>query len=107
MSTAFTICARPPHSDCVIDGDTFYRGSQAIRIAGIDTPETHSPRCEYEVELGERATTRLLELLNAGRFTLQPSGDRDEERYGRKLRIVVRDGRSLGDVLGSEALART
>src|SRR3546814_7617606 len=46
LSAAFTMCARPPHSDCVIDGDMFYLGSQAIRIADIDTPETHPPRCE-------------------------------------------------------------
>jgi len=27
---------------------------------------------------------------------------RDEDRYGRKLRVVVRNGRSLGDQLVSE-----
>ena len=32
---------------------------------------------------------------------------RDEDRYGRKLRVVVRNGRSLGDQLVSEGLART
>lgn len=90
----------------MIDGDTFYMGSQSIRIADIDTPETHPPRCDYEADLGEQATRRLLELLNAGPFALQSAGDRDEDRYGRKLRTVVRDGRSLGDVLVSEGLAR-
>lgn len=107
ISAAFALCDRPPHADCVIDGDTFYVGGQAIRIADIDTPETHPPRCDHEAELGDRATRRLLELLNDGPLTLVPSGDRDEDRYGRKLRVVVRDGRSLGDVLVSEGLART
>src|SRR3546814_5603600 len=106
LSAAFTMCARPPHSDCVIDGDTFYVGAQAIRIADIDTPETHPPRCDYEAELGDRATRRLLELLNDGPLALTPTGSRDDDRYGRKLRVVVRDGRSLGDVIVSEGLAR-
>lgn len=105
LSAAFTMCARPPHSDCVIDGDTFYLGRQAIRIADIDTPETHPPRCEHEAMLGAQATARLLELLNAGPFMLQLS-DRDEDQHGRKLRIIVRNGGSLGDILVSEGLAR-
>lgn len=103
---AFSMCDRRPHLDCVIDGDTFYMGSQAIRIADIDTPETHPSRCDYEAELGEKATRRLLELLNGGPFALQLAGGRDEDRYGRKLRIVVRDGQSLGDILVFEGLAR-
>ena len=72
LSAGFTMCARPPHSDCVIDGDTFYLGSQAIRIADIDTPETHPPRCEYEAELGERAT-RAVEGVGGGSPSLQPA----------------------------------
>lgn len=102
----FSICDQRPHRDCVIDGDTFYMGSQPIRIADIDTPETHPPRCAHEAELGARATDRLLELLNAGPFTMEAAGGRDEDQYGRKLRIVVRDGRSIGNVLVSEGLAR-
>src|SRR3546814_15443005 len=39
----FTLCGVPPHRDCVIDGDNFYLDRQAIRIADIDAPETHSP----------------------------------------------------------------
>lgn len=104
---AFRFCDRPPHSDCVIDGDTFYLGSQVIRVADIDTPETHEPKCDSELALGERATRRFLELLNAGPIDVRPIGDRDEDRYGRKLRVVVRDGRSIGDILVSEGLART
>lgn len=102
----FTMCGQPPHSNCVIDGDTFYMGSQSIRIADIDTPETRPPRCAYEAELGKRATDRMLELLNAGRFTLQPADDRDEDRYGRKLRIVSLNDDSLGGILVSEGLVR-
>jgi endonuclease YncB( thermonuclease family) len=101
----FRMCGRPPHSNCVIDGDTFYLHGQSIRIADIDTPETHPPRCSHEAALGGRATRRLLQLLNAGPFVLK-AGFRDEDRYGRKLRTVYRDDRSVGDVLVSEGLAR-
>ncbi|HEY0165289.1 MAG TPA: thermonuclease family protein [Sphingomicrobium sp.] len=33
--------------------------------------------------------------------------DRDEDRYGRKLRIVLVDGRSVGEMLVGEGLARS
>ena len=91
----------------VVDGDTFWVGGDKIRVADIDTPETHPPRCAEEAELGEKATRRLEALLAEGPFDLEPIGDRDRDRYGRKLRIVTRDGRSLGDVLVAEGLART
>ena len=89
----------------VIDGDTFrYRGEK-IRVADIDTPEIHG-RCEYETALAARATNRMAQLLAAGPFELR-SVERDTDRYGRKLRIVTRNGRSLGDQLVAEGLART
>jgi endonuclease YncB( thermonuclease family) len=34
------------------------------------------------------------------------TGGRDEDRYGRKLRVVQRDGRSIADTLIAEGLAR-
>src|SRR5687768_7220531 len=91
----------------VIDGDTFDLGGTRIRIADIDTPEVRG-RCPYETELAARATTRMRSLLLEGPFELHRAGDgRDEDRYGRKLRIVTRGGRSLGDRLVAEGLART
>lgn len=91
--------------NCVVDGDTFWIDGEKIRIADIDTPETHPARCAEEARLGNAATDRLQTLLNAGAFDLQPIR-RDTDRYGRKLRIVVRNGQSLGGVLVSEGLAR-
>jgi micrococcal nuclease len=44
--------------------------------------------------------------MNEGPFEFARSGPRDEDRYGRKLRVLVRDGRSLGDILVAEGLAR-
>jgi micrococcal nuclease len=90
----------------VIDGDTFDYQSMRVRIADIDAPEVHG-RCAYETELAARATQRMRALLAAGPFELHPLSDRDEDRYGRKLRIVTRGGRSLGDLLVAEGLART
>jgi len=60
------------------------------------------------VHLAARATDRMRVLLNQGPFQLHPllSG-RDRDRYGRALRIVTRNGRSLGDQLVREGLART
>lgn len=103
---AFRLCTHKPYANCVIDGDTFYLGRQSIRVADIDAPETHPSRCRYEADLGTKATHRLLALLNAGPFTLETTGDRDFDKYGRALRLIVRDHRSLGDVLVAEGLAR-
>ena len=75
----------------VIDGDTFDYGG--IRIADIDTPEVRG-QCPYETQLAARATQRMRALLAAGPFELHALGNgRDEDRYGRKLRIVTRGGR--------------
>jgi micrococcal nuclease len=89
---------------CVVDGDTFWLDGTKYRIADINTPEVSSPQCAREAEMGRRATERLATLLNAGPFTLSPI-DRDEDQYGRKLRIVRRDGQSLGLTLVAEGLA--
>jgi endonuclease YncB( thermonuclease family) len=105
-AAVFTICHRGGGTNCVVDGDTAWIGGEKIRIADIDAPETHPPRCDHEAKLGDRATLRLAELMNAGPFELKML-DRDVDRYGRKLRVLVRDGRSIGDQLVAEGLART
>lgn len=105
-SPHFELCGMV-RKTCVVDGDTFWLDRVKIRIADIDTPEISEPKCDSEYELGMKATYRLRELLNEGPFEVNSIGSRDEDRYGRKLRIVVRHGRSLGDQLVSEGLART
>ena len=74
----FGTCYAGGGTNCVVDGDTFYIDSIKIRIAGIDAPETHPPRCEREEQLGRAATKRLRQLLNSGTVTLL-SIDRDED----------------------------
>ena len=90
----------------VVDGDTFDHLGVRIRIADIDTPEVDG-RCQSETRLAARATERMRQLLRSGPFELHPIAGRDEDQYGRKLRIVTRDGSSLGDQLVEEGLART
>jgi endonuclease YncB( thermonuclease family) len=102
----FPICDRGKRVTCVVDGDTiWYRGTK-IRIADIDTPEVGRPRCPREAALGRRATARMRELLNAGPFSLEPlANGRTQDRFGRELKVITRDGRSLGSVLVREGLA--
>ncbi|MBB2905303.1 endonuclease YncB(thermonuclease family) [Rhizobium sp. RAS22] len=100
-------CAGSVRINCVVDGDTLWSNGVKVRVADIDAPETGTPRCASEKSLGDRATRRLLELVNAGPFEMQSWPGRDEDKYGRKLRVLIRDGRSLGDILVSEGLART
>ena len=93
---SFAVCGTIRQT-CVVDGDTIWLEGVKIRIADIDTPEVTSPKCNAEYERGIRARDRLVVLLNEGEFELRPIGNRDEDQYGRKLRVVIRDGRSLGD----------
>lgn len=105
-SRDFPICASGVRVTCVVDGDTFWLDGTKIRIADINTPEVGRPECAAEAALGRSATMRLADLLRAGPFELV-AVDRDEDVYGRKLRIVERDGRSIGDTLVAEGLAHT
>lgn len=102
----FGTCGYIFRDNCVIDGDTFFLAGEKIRIADIDAPETGGAQCATEAALGAQATARLRELLNEGAFELRGYQSRDIDRYGRKLRIVMRDGRSIGDTLIAEGLAR-
>jgi endonuclease YncB( thermonuclease family) len=105
VQVRFQLCTSATRINCVVDGDTIWHSGVKIRIADIDTPEISKPRCAREGALGKRAKHRLLELMNQGPFEIVANGDRDEDKYGRKLRVVERDGKSLGMVLVSEGLA--
>lgn len=105
-SPEFAICGTI-RKTCVVDGDTIWLDGVKIRVADIDTPEISTPRCDAELALGLEARDRLVALLNEGDFSLETIGNRDEDRYGRKLRVILRSGRSLGDQLVAEGLART
>jgi endonuclease YncB( thermonuclease family) len=105
-SGALSQCLMAGQPHCVIDGDTIRYDGMTIRLAGIDAPEIRDFKCPSERALGQRATRRLLELMNAGPFTVVETGGRDVDVYGRKLRHIMRDEQSLGDILIAEGLAR-
>ncbi len=104
-SARFGLCHVGGGINCVVDGDTFWYQGQRIRIAEIDTPETHPARCAEEARIGHAATRRLHGLLNAGPFHLETT-QRNKDNYGRLLRNPTRGGESLGRTLVSEGLAR-
>lgn len=103
-SARFAPCDGPVRVTCVVDGDTIWYEGTKIRIADINAPELSDPQCASEAALARRATQRLTALLNAGPFTLE-SIDRSEDKYGRALKVITRDGESLGDQLVAEGLA--
>ena len=105
-TASFGFCHTGGGTNCVVDGDTIWIAGQNVRVADIDAPETHDYRCPQEKVLGDRATQRLHQLVNSGPMTLEPIGDRDADSYGRKLRLVMVNGASVGDTLVSEGLAR-
>lgn len=105
VRATFALCHTGGGTNCVVDGDTIWLEGQNIRIADIDAPETHDYGCPEEQALGSRATQRLHALVNGGAITLG-STDRDQDGYGRKLRLVYVDGKGVGDTLLSEGLAR-
>jgi micrococcal nuclease len=104
-SARFGACKWGGGINCVVDGDTLWIDGEDVRVADIDAPETHDYHCQGELVRGEAAAARLQALVNSGPVTLDPI-DRDEDRYGRKLRIVKVAGTSVGDTLVSEGLAR-
>ena len=75
------------------DGDTVVTTAGTVRLIGIDTPERG--RCGYRA--AKRVATRIappgsrIQLVN-------PRGVADRDRYGRKLRYVMRSGRDVGAV---------
>jgi micrococcal nuclease len=101
----FSLCSDHWQADCVVDGDTLLMDGQKIRLIDIDAPEISKPLCQAEYDLGQKATLRLLELLNAGDVQAIPSGRRDKDVYGRKLRLLTVNGESAGSLLVSEGLA--
>ena len=104
LAAALALCASGPRTTCVVDGDTFWLNGEKVRIADINAPETHQAACAEERALGKRAARRLAELLGTGGWSLTIEG-RAVDRYGRALRVVRRDGRSLGETLIAEGLA--
>ncbi|MPQ95670.1 SH3 domain-containing protein [Thioclava sp. JE_KL1] len=100
----------------VIDGDTVaIRGERAnVRLVGFNTPEVGSAACNAEYALGQRATSRLREVIRgAKRIDFQrvacacrPGTEGTRAcNYGRECGSLWVDGRDVGSLLISEGLA--
>lgn len=96
-----------------VDGDTIKCDGQNLRdmgdgapfVSGYDTPEIRGAECDYELALGREATIRMEELLRTKGLQIFDSGERD--RWDRPLvSAVLPDGRTIGNVLISEGLAK-
>lgn len=106
VSATFTRCGQGQNFACVVDGDTIRLGQRRVRLLGIDAPELTAARCPGELALAERAADRLVSLVNQGAFDLTAHRFWDKDGYGRDLRLLKRDGRSIGDMLIDEGLAQ-
>jgi endonuclease YncB( thermonuclease family) len=75
----------------VVDGDTLVIGSgRHVRLIGIDTPERDT--CGYQ-----RASDALRSLVEGRKVRLvNPESVQDQDRYGRLLRYVDREGADAG-----------
>jgi endonuclease YncB( thermonuclease family) len=104
-SGRFGLCGGSTGVNCVVDGSTFWQNGVKIRLADIDVPDIAPSHCAGEQQKGAAAKLRLQALLNDGTFALSGSA-RGEDQNGGKFRIAMRAGRSIGDQLVSEGLAR-
>ncbi|WP_245496003.1 thermonuclease family protein [Rhizobium leguminosarum] len=97
------------------DGDTVHVVGDATgtRLVGFNTPEKFSPQCEYERQLGERASSRLRELVAHGSARLTkvacacaPGTEGTKKcNHGRYCGTLLVDGKDVGSILISEGLA--
>ena len=104
IAEQFTRCGSGSGFACVVDGDSFRLGKRRIRIRGIDAPEREGA-CPTETALAERSAAKLTELLNAGPFTMTAVGGDERDQYGRELRVLTRNGRSIGESMVGAGLA--
>ena len=97
----------------IYDGDSFrvtingwpdiIGKSVPIRMLGVDTPEMRG-KCKSEKLAARRAKQHTVELLRSGKMIELTNMQRG--KYFRILANVIIDGKSLGDSLVSNGLAR-
>lgn len=100
----FYFCGTSGLDNCVVDGSTFWFKKQQIRLADVSAPRTEDARCPQERSRGFAAKVRLRDLLNAGAFELTDWPNRNEDGSGRQLRVVLRNGSSIGRQMVHEGL---
>lgn len=104
FSGTFYFCGTSGLDNCVVDGGTFWFHKQQIRLADVSAPRTESAACPQERSKGFAAKVRLRDLLNAGPFELIDWPNKNEDGAGRQLRVVMRNGSSVGQQLVKEGV---
>ena len=105
VTAQFTPCGPGRGPACVIDGDSFKLGDRKVRITGIDAPEMIAAKCPAEAELARKSADRLRALLNEGSFDMIAHRLQRQDRHGRDLMVIERNGALIGDQLIDEGLA--
>jgi endonuclease YncB( thermonuclease family) len=85
----------------LVDGATVGYGSERIRIANIDAPESLTPRCAAERAAGLRLKERLAELVRVEHVAVARSG---RDPSGRLLATLSVGGSDIGKTLVAEGL---
>ena len=102
--SAIQICGSGKRVTCVVDGDTVWVEGVKYRFEDIDTPEKGAlAECMQEGLQAIAATKRLAEILSASEFTIEANG---KDRYGRVLARFIIGGKTAGEMLVAEGLAR-
>ncbi len=91
---------------CVLDGSTVLYAGRKVRLADIDAPDIAGARCDAERSRGGDAKLRLREILNEGDVTLVAAKGGSSGKAGAAPHLILRDGRSIGQRLVREGLAR-
>jgi endonuclease YncB( thermonuclease family) len=89
----------------VIDGDTIAIGSQHIRLAGIDAPETDQlclDSAAHRWACGVAARDQLSKHIAGRTISCEPHG---EDRYGRILAVCSTDNHDVNSWMVREGLA--
>ncbi|MBB3297343.1 endonuclease YncB(thermonuclease family) [Rhizobium sp. BK226] len=115
QSSPMTLRASQTQEFSVTDGDTVHVIGEAAgtRLVGFNTPEVFSPECQLERQLGERASSRLRELVAHGgsRLTkvacacVQGTEGTKKCNHGRYCGTLLVDGKDVGSILINEGLA--
>lgn len=106
VGATFARCNAGVHDyACVWDGDSLRLGDRNVRLTGIDAPGARSAKCPTEQAIAERATLRLLQLVNQGPFELVAHRFDTHDRQGRELMVARRGDLDFGKQLIREGLA--
>ena len=93
-----------------IDGDTLLISLDgqniAVRLIGVDAPESVHPETEKNTPEGELASQWMKRFIQGKRVTLEYDQEL-KDHYGRTLAYVYVDGMLLEDILLTAGMART